>query len=790
MARRTAFVLSVCLAAGSAVGAEPIDILTHTPARVHEGQTVVRVTADSAREVAAALALAEGLWSERAGVGPFDIQVRTDRVPVLIQAGLEVETRIADLQAHADLAWSRVQAAERMLRARPPLPPRPAGAARGASPHDETWFENYKQLAQIEAYVAGLHGARPDLTSLAVVGQSLQDRPIRAITITGPDEPGNAAADRPVILWNGCQHAREWISPMTVTYIASRLVSDYDTDPAVRSLVDSTRIVIVPVSNPDGYLYSWSSQRYWRKNRRPNNAIDYGVDLNRNWGYQWGGAGSSPSPSSDIYRGTAAFSEPETRVLRDLALSYGGRLAAHIDYHSFSQLILYPFGYANGVMAPEPDNSFFASLTTDMANLIFDLSGVAYRPIPSWQLYAAAGGATDWFYGAAGAKSLTIELRPGENVTSLEGFDPPPSTILPTARENFAAAMLFADRTTQPLSFSVHAPGTVRADEPTGITFVVAPGTAGLDSASVRAFAAVGAGDAVELGVSPAGPGTYAATLPPVPCGQSVAFSFRATTTGGAVIDYPPPPAGPFIASAVRVLLEDGMETDTGWVVGAPGDNAASGIWTRMAPQATAAQPGADHSPDGTLCWITDGRAGSGVGSYDIDGGTTTLTSPRLDASDAGPDAELVYWRWYSNDQGASPNSDDMPVLISNDDGATWTTLEVVTENANAWVEKRFRIADFVGPTADIRVRFVARDLDPGSVVEAGVDDLSIVTPNCPAPAQTADLAEPFGVFNFFDVAAYLALYNAGDPGADYTGDGELNFFDLSAYLTLFNAGI
>lgn len=790
MARRTAFVLSVCLAAGSVVGAEPIDILTHTPPRAYEGQSVVRVTADSAREVAAALALAESLWSEGAGVGSFDIQIQNDRVPVLIQAGLEVETRIPDLQAHADMAWSRVRAAERMLRARPPHSPRPfpADTARGGSPHDETWFENYKQLAQIEAYVANLHGARPDLTALSVVGQSLQNRPIHAITITGPDAPDNAASDRPVILWNGCQHAREWISPMTVTYIASRLVADYDTDPAVRSLVDSTRIVIVPVANPDGYLYSWSSQRYWRKNRRPNNAVDYGVDLNRNWGYQWGGAGSSSSPSSDIYRGTSAFSEPETRVLRDLALSYGDRLAAHIDYHSFSQLILYPFGYANGVMAPEPDNSFFASLTADMAGLIFDISGVAYRPIPSWQLYPAAGGATDWFYGAAGAKSLTIELRPGENITSLEGFDPPPSTILPTARENFAAAMLFADRTTQPLSFSVHAPTTVRADEPTGLAFSVAPGTAGLNNASVTAFAAVGGGDPVELGVSAVGPGAYTTTLPPVPCGQSVAFSFRATTTGGAVIDYPA--SGSFVATTVRVLFEDDMETDTGWVVGAPGDNATSGIWTRMAPQATAAQPGADHSPDGTLCWITDGRAGSGVGSYDIDGGTTTLTSPRLDASQAGPDAELVYWRWYSNDQGANPNTDDMPVLISNNGGATWTTLEVVTENANAWVEKRFRIADFVEPTSDIRVRFVARDLDPGSIVEAGVDDLSIVTPNCPAPSQTADLAEPFGVFNFFDVAAYLALYNAGDLAADYTGDGDLNFFDLSAYLTLFNAGI
>ena len=779
MTRRTASVLFVCLSAGLAVGAEPIDILTHTPPRAHEGESVVRVTADSAREVAAALALSESLWSEGAGVGSFDIQIRADRVPVLIEAGLEVQTRIGDLQAHADRAWSRVQAAERMLQARPRQPDR------GTSPHDETWFENYKQLAQIETYVAGLNAARPDLTALSVIGQSLQNRPIRAITITGPDEPGNAAADRPVIIWNGCQHAREWISPMTVTYIASRLLGDYDTDPAVRSLVDSTRIVIVPVANPDGYLFSWSSQRYWRKNRRANNASDFGVDLNRNWGYEWGGDGSSSNPASDIYRGPTSFSEPETQVLRDLALSFGDGLAAHIDYHSYSQLILYPFGYADGVAAPEPDRTFFETLSNDLSDLILSDSGAFYNPIPSWALYPASGTATDWFYGATGAKSLTFELRPSDqDVGGLEGFDPPPSTILPCARENFAAALLFAERTTQPLSFLSDAPVTVRADEPTPIGFSVSSGVADLAPGTVAAFASVGGGPVVELAVSGGGGGggaNYTTTLPPVPCGQTVAFFFRATTSDGRTIEYPA--KGPFVASTVRVIFEDAMESNTGWVVGATGDNATSGVWTRMAPQATAAQPGADRSPVGTQCWITDGRAGTGVGSFDVDGGATTLTSPRLDASDAGPDAEIVYWRWYSNDQGASPNTDDMPVLISNDNGSTWTTLEIVTENANAWVERRFRIAD-------IRVRFVARDLDPGSIVEAGVDDVSIVTPNCPPPSQTADLAPPLGVFNFFDVAAYLALYNAGDPAADYTLDGNLNFFDLSAYLALFNAGI
>jgi hypothetical protein len=778
--------LCVCLTSGLASGSVGavddgvIDVLNHTPAPMYEGQSVVRVTADSAREVQAALALAESLWSERAGVGAFDVQVRADRIPVLTAAGLEVEVRIADLQAQADAAWARVQAAERALRDRPL-----AMGERGAGVHDESWFLNYRQLAEIQAYVDGLAAARPDLTEQGVIGQSVEGRAIRSVTITGPDQPGNAAADRPVIIWNGCQHAREWVSPMTVTYIASRLIGDYQTDPAVRDLVDRVRFVIVPVSNPDGYLYTWSNDRYWRKNRRANGSGSFGVDLNRNWGYEWGGAGTSGSPGSDVYRGPSAFSEPETRVLRDLGLSFGDDLAAHIDYHTYSQLILYPFGYADGVFAPEPDRTFFDTLATDMSDLIWDMSGVFYNPIPSWELYPAAGTASDWFYGAAGAKSLTIELRPDEN--DFDGFAPPPSTILPTARENWAAALLFAGRTTQALSFVVEAPGVVAADEPTEIGFSVMPGTADYDPSGVLVVAAVGGGDPVEIAASPAGPGSFTATLPPVPCGQSVSYFVRVETTDGSAIDYPA--SGPLVADAVRVLFEDEMETDTGWTVGAPGDTASSGVWNRMSPQATAAQPGADRTPGGTDCWITDGRAGSGVGSYDVDGGATTLTSPRLDASEGGDEATLVYWRWYSNDAGASPNADSMPVEISGDDGATWVTLETVTENANAWVEKRFRIADFVAPTDAVRVRFVARDDAPGSIVEAAVDDLRIESASCPG-GQTADLAEPFGQFNFFDVAAYLALYNDQDAAADYDGNGVLNFFDLGAFLDLYNAGI
>lgn len=759
--------------------AQLLDVLNHTPPRVYEGQSVVRVRADSIREVNAAMALSESLWSEGAGVNsPFDLQIQADRIGALREAGLEVEIIIPDLQANADRAWAELRQAARFDR------PRPLNTPRGGNPHDETWFANYKQLDQIYAYINNLAAARPDLASVSDVGNTIQGRDQFAITITGPDQPGNPASARPVVIWNGCQHAREWVSPMTVTYIASRLVSDYDTDPVVKDLVDSTRFVVLPVTNPDGYLYSWSTERYWRKNRRST----YGVDLNRNWGYEWGGDGSSGATDSDIYRGATPFSEPETQSLRDLALSFGDDLVAHIDYHTYSQLILYPFGYADGVQAPEPDRTFFQNLTEDMSDLIQSQSGAFYNPIVSWLLYPAAGTASDWFYGDPGAKSLTIELRPSDqDVFGLDGFSPPASTILPTAQENWAAAKLFAQRTTLPLAFGLDAPATVAADEQPVIGFTLTPGTQDYDPTSVVVSARVGAGPFVPVPTTPNGTGTYSAALPAPACGQTVEFTVSATTLGGSVLTFPS--SGSFAIDAVAIAFTDDMESNTGWTVGAPGDSASTGQWERADPQPTAAQPGDDHTPAGTLCWITGAQSGTGVGSFDVDGGATTLTSPAFDATAGAGDAILSYYRWYSNDQGAAPNSDSMLVQISNNNGSTWSTLETVTENANAWVGKSFRIADFVSPTDQVRVRFVASDLGDGSIVEAGVDDLSLSFTDCES-TLTADLAAPFGVFNFFDIAAYIDLYGASDPAADYDQNGTLNFFDIGRFIELYNAGI
>ena len=764
-------------------GFTDVDIAVAPPgAPVHAGESVVRVTPRTARELAAALALSEELWSERTGVGaPLDIQVTADGIAALREMGLDPQVRIDDVQTLLDDEWARLVTSAVQ---RDQMP---------AGQRDIAFFQDYQQLGALTNYIENLAVQRPDLASIEVVGTSLEGRDITAIHITGPDAPGNAAADRPIILWTGCQHAREWISPMTVTYMADRLVSLYDTDARVHAILDQAEIIIVPVVNPDGYAYTWqsSSTRLWRKNRRGG----YGVDLNRNWGYQWGGVGSSGSTSSETYRGTAPFSEPETAAVRDYAIALGDRLISHIDYHSYSQLVLWPFGY-DYVDAPEPDKTFFETLGIDMSDEMIAAGGVFYDPIRSSDLYPAAGDITDWMYGVLGKYSYTIELRDTGNF----GFVLPANQILPTAQENYAAALVFAERTTTPLSLRFDdVPTEIEANVATPISIEV---NSGVESATTSAtlYTSIdgGAFSATPLTASLVGDGSavFNTTLPAVACGAELAYYVEATSAEGTTIRLPHGGAAePFIATASERenRVYESFETNTGWTVGGPSDTASTGQWERANPQGTAAQPEDDTTPTGTLCYVTGASAGTSIGSFDIDGGITTLTSPVFDATESGgQDAYLIYERWYSNNLGASPNEDSMLIEVSSNGGSSWTLLEEVSENLGAWTEKSFRIADYVTPTSNFRVRFIARDLGDGSVVEAAIDDVRVEMRGCsgPMPINGADLAAPFGVLNFADVQAFLGAFGSQQSPADLAAPfGTYNFADVQAFLGLFGQG-
>ena len=376
------------------------------------------------------------------------------------------------------------------------------------------------------------------------------------------------------------------------------------------------------------------------------------------------------------------------------------------------------------------------------------------------------------------------------------GFILPANQILPNARENYQMAITFAEFILAPLRFTFPSgqPATFVTGTPFTIDVDIADGVQTLDTSSPRLF----------WRSSPLAPysptpmaivsgRTFRATIPGQPCGATFEYYIDAATTTGASATSPQ--AAPTTVHAAQIVgapvasFEDACEAAAGWTVGAAGDNATAGLWSNGVPQVTGAQPGADHSPVGTRCWITDERAGSGIGIYDVDGGATTLTSPRFSAIARPGDATVSYWRWYSNNQGSRPNTNTMPISISNNDGATWTTLEYVSDNAGAWTFKSFRVADFLTPTATMRLRFIARDTT-GSIVEAAIDDVRCDIAGC--PADPADFNGD-GFVDFFDYDDYVQCYesNACQPGqsADFNADGFVDFFDYDAFVALYESG-
>jgi carboxypeptidase T len=359
----------------------------------------IRVDCHEPGNCALASSYALDVWSEDTGPDlPLDLVVHKSTLDILtdVHVPFEIESNDIDADARAE----RVRIA-----------------------HDGStdFFADYRDLDAITKRMRELAALDPANVEMQMIGPSFEGRPIWALKIGhGPTK----------ILINGTQHAREWISTMVDMSIADRMVRGIATDPRVREFVASSTLWVVPVMNPDGYQYTWGTDRFWRKNRHGG----YGVDLNRNWSVAWGGAGTSANKRSDIYRGEYAFSEPETQALRDLAKRE--HLALHVDFHAFSQLILYPWGWT---AKPSDDHAKYAGVGDKIASAMYAQHGINYRLMQSVELYPAAGTMTDWMYGEGGALSYTIELRPKNGFRN--GFVLPPSQIKPTSDEAFAALL-------------------------------------------------------------------------------------------------------------------------------------------------------------------------------------------------------------------------------------------------------------------------------------------------------------------------------------------------------------
>lgn len=342
------------------------------------------------------------LFSEQISLGPVDVIVGPEHLVEFWKLGLKNEY-VGEL-------------------------PRPDAWKDRVTTALDDYQQTYLQYASIIGKYEGWRAANPTLVTRVRIGQG---QPSLANDIWSYRIYAGTGVPRHGVVIIGGIHAREWISPAVCMYLFDNLINKIKTDESWALLMKRTALYVIPSLNPDGYKYTWSNNRMWRKNRRNSGGGNYGVDLNRNYPIGWGGGGSSGSTGSDTYRGPSAASEPETQALINHALSLPN-VSAFIDFHSYGQYILWPWGYTSALCPDDADHSRVGLM---MQSLIAGVYGSYYTAGPiTTTLYQASGNTVDYFYQTFKARSYTIELRD----TGVNGFLLPEAQIYPTQVEAWA----------------------------------------------------------------------------------------------------------------------------------------------------------------------------------------------------------------------------------------------------------------------------------------------------------------------------------------------------------------
>lgn len=296
-------------------------------------------------------------------------------------------------------------------------------------------------FSEVEEKMDSLAVLFPNFVSVKdSIGTSIEGRTIWAFKIS--DNP-NIDENEPEVLYTGLTHAREPLSMMNLFYFVEWLCENYSTNNVAEYLVNNRELWFIPVINPDGYVYNESiapnGGGMHRKNRRENppnsncnEGTQLGVDLNRNYGYEWGADdnGSSPNPCSSVFRGDSAFSEPETQAVRDFILDH--EFANVLHYHSYSNVLIHSWG--DGTLPAEPDLSTIREIGWEMSKFNGYQVGTGYETIG----YGVNGDAVDWSYGTAGLISYTPEVGSYQDY-----FWPPENRVIPLCEDQLYSNQIF-----------------------------------------------------------------------------------------------------------------------------------------------------------------------------------------------------------------------------------------------------------------------------------------------------------------------------------------------------------
>lgn len=592
--------------------------------------------------------------------GSFTTVFSSDELARIRAAGFQIETLVADVQR--DFV-ERTQAARRARGGAPvPLSDYIDGACDNLKerqiPANFTLGSMGGHLTYEEAmaHLDSMHRKFPTLiTARAATDtvRSIEGRPIYWVRLNG--RAATPDTSQPEILFTSVHHAREPLGLHQLVFFLWYLLENYGRDPELTALVDRTQIYAIPFVNPDGYIFNQTNAPqgggFWRKNRRANADGSFGVDINRNYGYNWGldNVGSSPVGAAEVYRGEAAFSEPETRAVRNFCRQHRFKLC--LNYHTFSDVLIYPYGFQNQQTA---DSATFGRLGHEIVRESHYAVGTCQQTL----FYLTNGGSDDYMYTPEPGKPKIYAYTPEVGLDFWPIEDEILPQILRCQYQNIAALR------------AVH-PFVVFKDS-TGL--FLRPGLSPSAGARIRySLKRIGAGTGqaatFTLTLRPVGPG-HASTQPVVRTYTNLALNTERIdsipltgsalarrlsyvveisngvyTTRDTIRHYDGQPLS-------SVAYADGCETTTGW----------TGGWTT------------EHSfpPSGR------GYFSDGVGTYsytltppDIEQNSMTRLAPFDLRTPGMVAAELSFLSRYD----IRPFFDAADVEISVDSMASWTTV-------------------------------------------------------------------------------------------------------------------
>ena len=517
--------------------------------------------------------------------------------------------------------------------------------------------------------------------------------------------------DEPEILLDGMHHAREIMASEFCIMFAEYLAQNYGTDPEITWLLDNRELYIVPIVNPDGVIYNEQTDPngggMWRKNRRNNGDGTYGVDPNRNYPYQWGydNNGSSPYTDDLTYRGPYAGSEPEIQAMMNFINSR--QFITHDTIHTYSNLLLFPWGYTS---SPTAHDAVFSHMSDEMTKYNGYEAGQ-----PGDVLYNVNGGTFDWLYGDLSEHDLVYSFS-SEIGSSGDGFWPSEARRGPLFQENIWPH-IYLMRVAGPF-LEVHSPelvvqgGTIQPGQSGHLDFTI-------ENPSITASAT-----AVNLTVSTDDPWIQFGAAE-FDLGSIV--SMGSTTLGTSALPVSVDalcPDGHSATFTVTVHMESGdLSYPLSFLVGSPsfvfGDNMESGAgdWTLQGSWGTTTSQA--HSPSTSL---TD----TPVGEYSNE----TAHAARINGSYQA--TQLSFWHRYDIESGW----DYARVQVSTD-GSAWNTLDSFTGTQNTWQQVSFDLSDYSGQ--DLQFRFVMETdysvtedgwyIDDIEILGAGSDNLAPATP-------------------------------------------------------------